>query len=133
MIRSGGNGKEGLLLNTILPNPRRGEVWNVNFDPTIGTEITKLRPAVVININSIKHLKIRLVAPITSWKKQNTGKIWIVKIRPDNANGLHRESSVDTMQIRGVDLQRFVDKRGRLSATQVDDITAAIAAIIDYQ
>ena len=37
------------------------------------------------------------------------------------------------MQIRGVDLQRFVDKRGRLSATQMDNITAAIAAIIDYQ
>ena len=66
MIRSGKNGKEDPLLNTNLPNPRRGEVWNVNFDPAIGTEITKIRPAVVININSIKHLKIRLVTPIIS-------------------------------------------------------------------
>ncbi len=37
------------------------------------------------------------------------------------------------MQIKGVDLERFRVKRGRLTAAQMDDITAAIAAIIDFQ
>ena len=40
-IQNGGNGKEAPLSSMILPNPRRGEVWDVNFDPTVGTEIQK--------------------------------------------------------------------------------------------
>ena len=115
------------MSSTILPNPRRGEVWDVNFDPTIGTEIQKIRPAVVININSIRHLQI------TSWKVRFSGKIWFVKVRPDNANGLTMESAVDTLQMRGVDTRRFLAKRGRLTATLMAEISGAIAAIIDYQ
>ena len=61
-------------IKLIWYNPRRGEVWDVDLDPTIGTEIQKTRPAVVVNINSIKHLKIRLIAPSqvgikNIWKK----------------------------------------------------------------
>ena len=87
----------------------------------------------VVNVNSIRHLKIRLIAPITSWKKEYTGKIWIVNIKSNVSNGLNWESAVDTMQIKGADMQRFITQRGKLNAAQMDDITAAIAAIIDYQ
>ena len=121
------------MSSTILPNPRRGEVWDVNFDPTIGTEIQKVRPAVVVNINSIRHLQIRLVAPITTWKAHFSGKIWLVNVQPDNANGLMMESAVDTFQMKGVDIRRFLTKRGRLTATLMAEIGEAIAAIIDYQ
>ena len=121
------------MLSTILPNPRRGEVWDVDFDPTVGTEMQKTRPAVVVNINSIRHLQIRLVAPITSWKARFSGKIWLVNVQPDNANGLMRESAVDTLQTRGIDVRRFLTKRGRLAAVLMEEIGAAIAAIIDYQ
>ena len=121
------------MLRTTSHNPRRGEIWDVNFDPTIGTEIQKKRPAVVVNVNSIRHLKIRLIAPITSWKKEYAGKIWIVNIKPDAFNGLSWESAVDTMQIKGADVQRFIRQRGKLNTAQMDDITAAIAAIIGYQ
>ena len=121
-------------MSTTAHNPRRGEIWDVDFnDETVGTEIQKTRPAVVVNINNIKHLKIRLVVPITSWNKEYSNKIWFINIKPNDFNGLSWESAVDTMQIRGVDLQRFREKRGRLTAMQMDDITAAIAAIIDYQ
>ena len=121
------------MLSTIPPNPRRGEVWDVDFDPTVGTEIQKIRPAVVVNINSIRHLQIRLVAPITSWKARFLGKIWLINVQPDNANGLATESAVDILQMRGVDVRRFLIKRGRLTATLMDEIGAAVAAIIDYQ
>lgn len=114
------------------PNPRRGEVWDINFDPTIGTEINKTRPAVVLNTNNIKHLNIRLVAPITSWNKQYSNKIWIVEIKPDAANGLRHVSGVDTMQIKGVDITRFINKRGKLKPADMDEINAAIVAIIDF-
>ena len=34
----------------MIPQPQRGEIWSVNFAPAIGSEIKKVRPAVIINI-----------------------------------------------------------------------------------
>lgn len=133
MIRNGGNGKEVPLSSTIFPNPSRGEVWYVDFDPTIGSEIEKTRPAVVVSIDNIGILPIKIVAPITKWNAAFSNKVWFVNIKPNNTNGLKKESAVDTLQVKGVDILRFRKKLGQLTATEMDDITAAIAAIIDYQ
>lgn len=46
----------------------RGEIWLVNLDPTLGAEIRKTRPVIVVNSDSIGALPIRLVAPITELK-----------------------------------------------------------------
>ena len=121
------------MSSTKSPNPGRGEVWDVDFDPTVGAEIQKTRPAVVMSINSIGHLPIKLVAPITGWKSQFSGMIWLVNVQPNRTNGLTKVSAVDTLQIKGIDVQRFIKKRGRLTATLMAEISAAIAAIIDYQ
>lgn len=121
------------MSSTILPNPRRGEVWDVDFDPTIGAEIQKMRPAVVISIDSIGRLPIKLVAPITGWKSGFSGKIWLVNVQPNRVNGLTKESAVDILQIKSVDVQRFSKQRGKMTATFMAEISAAIAAIIDYQ
>ncbi len=55
------------------PEPRRtdihrGEIWRVDFDPTIGVEMNKKRPAVVISTDNIGVLPLRVVVPITDWK-----------------------------------------------------------------
>ncbi len=49
-------------------SPRRGEVWMVRFDPSVGAEIQKLRPAVVVNVPEVGRLPLRIVVPITDWK-----------------------------------------------------------------
>jgi mRNA interferase MazF len=48
--------------------PRRGEILLVNFDLTVGTEIKKTRPAVVVSSDAVGRLPIKLVAPLTDWK-----------------------------------------------------------------
>jgi mRNA interferase MazF len=48
--------------------PKWGEIWLVNFDPTIGTEIKKIRPAIVLSSDAVGKLPIKLAAPITDWK-----------------------------------------------------------------
>lgn len=121
------------MSSTKLPNPNRGDVWTENFDPTIGTEIQETRPAVVVSIDSIGRLPIKIVAPITKWQTEFVGKIWLVRIKNNKTNGLITESAVDTLQIKGIDILRLRKKLGQLTAAQMDDITAAIAAIIDYQ
>jgi mRNA interferase MazF len=113
-------------------NLRRGDIWMVNFDPTVGTEIQKIRPAVIVSSDAIGVLPVKLVAPITGWKEQYANTIWHVQLLPTPKNGLTKPSAVDTLQLRGVDTQRFVRKMGRVSATLMDEIAAAIAAVVEY-
>ena len=112
--------------------PQRGEIWLVNFDPTIGAEIRKTRPAVVVSSDAVGRLPIKLVAPVTDWKEYFAPNIWHVRIDPDPANGLTKVSAVDTLQLRGMDYRRFIRKLGQVSAATMEEIVLAIAAIVEY-
>jgi len=104
----------------------------VNLDPTIGTEIRKTRPVVVVSSDAIGVLPIRLVAPITEWKAYLARNIWHVKLAPERSNGLRKVSSVDTLQLRGVDTSRFLKRLGAVSSSTMRDIVTAIAAVVEY-
>ncbi len=52
-------------MNTKPLSPRRGDVWLVNLDPTIGMEMKKTRPALVISSDAVGKLAIKLIVPIT--------------------------------------------------------------------
>ena len=56
-----------------MPAPKRGEVWNVRFHPAVGAEIQKVRPAVVISMDSVGRLPLKIVVPITDWKPAFAG------------------------------------------------------------
>ena len=118
---------------TTKPVPKRGEVWTVNFDPTIGTEIRKTRPAVVISSDAVGKLPIKLIAPITNWKEYFNQNLWHIQLEPSAENGLSKRSAVDALQLREVDVQRFLQKLGQLSDETMVEITIAIAAVIEYQ
>lgn len=119
-------------LNT-SPQPRRGEIWLVNFDPTLGFEIKKTRPAVVVSSDAIGKLPIKLVAPITDWKDYFAQNLWHIRLDPDSNNGLVKVLAVDTLQLRGVDIQRFIRKLGQVSEITITEIAAAVVTVVDYQ
>lgn len=112
-------------------NIRHGEIWLVNLDPTIGAEIRKTRPVVVISSDAIGVLPIKLVARVTEWKEYLARNIWHVRIVPDVANGLAKISAVDVLQLRGVDTQRFVRRLGSVAPEIVQAILIAIAAVTE--
>jgi len=112
--------------------PKRGEVWLVSFNPTLGAEINKTRPAVVVSSDAVGRLPVKLVTPITDWKNRYVNNLWHVQIDPDATNGLLKVSTVDALQLRGVDYQQFVRKLGELSASDLEEVILAIAAVIDY-
>ena len=67
------------------PNsPKRGEIWRVNFDPTIGTEIRKTRPAIVLSSDAVGRLPIKLVAPVTDWKDRYDFNFGMSALKPIN-------------------------------------------------
>ncbi len=83
--------------------------------------------------DAIGKLPIKLIAPITDWKVYFNQNFWHVRIEPDSTNGLAKVSAVDTLQLRGVDIQRFIRKLGQVSETTMVEIAVAVAAVVEYQ
>ncbi len=113
--------------------PVRGEVWRIGFDPVKGDEIRKSRPAIVISSDTFTPLKAKLVIPLTGWQEKFTSSLWMVKIVADANNGLDHDSAADALQLRCVSYERFVVKLGAVPAPVLDEITAAIAIVIELQ
>ena len=113
--------------------PKRGEIWLVNLDPTVGAEIQKTRPAIVISSDYISKLPLKLVVPITDWKDSFASDIWHIRLDPTNENGLTKPSAADALQSRSLDTRRFIRKIGMLPGADLQEIASAIAAIIEYQ
>ncbi len=113
-----------------MPTPKRGEVWIVRFDPAVGAEIQKVRPAVVIGVDSVGRLPLKIVVPITDWKPVFANFAWFVNLPATPDNGLAKDSGADAFQVKSVSEDRFLASLGELTADQVDDIAAAVAACV---
>ncbi|MBD2137616.1 type II toxin-antitoxin system PemK/MazF family toxin [Anabaena sp. FACHB-1237] len=108
----------------------RGEVWLVNLDPTVGTEISKKRPCVIVNDNAIGILPLKVIVPVTDWKERYSIRPWMVKLEPTTENSLAKVSGVDTFQIRSVSETRLMRKLGQLSESEMQMISEALAVVL---
>ena len=91
----------------------QGELWLINLDPTIGAEIKKIRPAIVVNDNTLGRLPLKVIVPITNWKENYSIAPWMIKIEPDNLNNLDKISAIDCFQVRSISDLRFVRQIGK--------------------
>jgi mRNA interferase MazF len=108
---------------------RKGEVWLINLDPTLGAEIQKTRPAIIVNEDAIGILPLRVIVPLTDWKEHYQIAPWMVRIDPNPSNGLRKPSAADAFQIRSVSQARFINRLGRISSEQLLEILKAIQTV----
>jgi mRNA interferase MazF len=106
---------------------RRGEIWRVNLDPTVGLEIQKTRPAVIVSRDSIGILPLKIVVPITDWQDEFAKAEWLVPLERDPKIGLFKKSAADCFQVRSVSDERLVKKIGELSEGEMRLIETALA------
>lgn len=111
----------------------RGEVWLINLDPAIGSEIKKTRPAVVVNDDAIGILPLKVIVPITEWKDRYSVAPWMVQLEADTESGLSKPSAADAFQVRSVAQERFVRQVGKLSEIAMLEITRALAVVLNIE
>ena len=107
-----------------MPSPKRGDVYLVNLDPTIGSEIKKTRPAVIIqNDVGNQYSPVTIVAPITSGDRA----IYPVEVEVKSPEGgLANDSLILLNQIRTVDQRRLVKRLGQIDKNTMRKIDQAI-------
>lgn len=114
-------------------NVHRGEVWWIDFGAhTIGSEMQKERPGVIVSDDSIGVLDVRVAVPITSWQPKFEGVPWMVRIRQTAENGLDWTGAADVLQIKCCSTKRLLRKLGQLDADDMVEIALAIGFMVRY-
>ena len=108
----------------------RGEIWLLNLDPSVGAEIRKTRPCVIVSDDAVGILPLRVVVPVTEWKDRYAIAPWMLRLDPDARNGLTKPSAADAFQMRSVSLERFVQRVGEVSQFNLLQITDALATVL---
>lgn len=109
---------------------RRGDIYLVNFDPSIGSEVKKARPAVLVSNDTANATVSRLgrgvltVVPVTS----NTERIYSfqVFIKASATTGLNVDSKAQAEQVRAVDARRLFQRIGSVSSADLARLDAAL-------
>ncbi len=114
-----------------MASVRRGEIFLVNFDPTVGSEAKKTRPAVVVSndINNA-HSPIVSISPITS----NVTRVYSFEVDiPAGTAGLKVRSKIMVNQTRAVDKIRLTKKLGQLPTEMMADVDQALKLHYDLE
>ena len=113
-------------------SPKRGEIWLVDLDPTLGEEMRKTRPVVVISSDDLNTgLELKVTVPVTGWKEVFENHGWFAKLAPSKGNGLAKTSAVNGLQIRCLSMKRFKSRLGRTSVEEFADIMASVAIVLE--
>ncbi len=103
----------------------RGEIWLVNFDPTIGSEIKKTRPAVIVSDQPFNRLRRTVVVIPLSSAHERTEFPLLIAIR---SGGRPAVAVVD--QVKAAAKERFIRKLGTTSETEMQQISEALATLL---
>jgi mRNA interferase MazF len=100
----------------------RFDVYLVILDPTIGSEIRKTRPCVIISPDEMnRHLRTVIVAPMTTARRSYPSRV--------ETRFQDREGQIVVDQLRTIDTSRLARRLGRLSAGEADAVLQVLLEI----
>lgn len=107
------------------------DIWLVEFNPQVGSEISKIRPAVVINNDLGENFSIKIVVPITSWQEKFKQSMFYLKLKNYAKFGLDNPSAVNCFQIKSFSTERFKRKIGQIDDKTLFEIHEIIVNILE--
>lgn len=108
-----------------MVNPKRGEIYWVSLDPTVGTEIRKKRPAVVVSNDAAnKRYNQVSIVPLTSQGLKQVEPFQVHIAKEDS--GLSKDSKALAEQIRTVSKLRLGGRAGRLGEETQEALNTAL-------
>jgi mRNA interferase MazF len=109
---------------------RRGEVWWVNLDPTVGSETAKKRPCVILQ-NDVGNARsdTTMVAPLLKGSKAYP---FVVSVEATAENGLDETRGIHLEQMRVVDSRRIDRKLGTLEQKYWSEIEKAVYIVLGF-
>lgn len=108
---------------------KNGEIWLVNFEPQVGQEIKKTRPAIIVNSDALGVLPLKVVVTLTDGLKQQ--QTWMAKLSPSRKNGLSKTSFADCFQVKSLSEKRFFKKIGVLTEAEMADVKICLAMVLE--
>jgi mRNA interferase MazF len=117
------------LMAKISTNMKQNEIWLVSLEPTIGAELRKTRPCIIVNDDAVGVLALKIIVPITDWKNQYNNTPWMVNLAPNVSNGLQKESAADCFRVRSLSQNRFIRKIGKLTFDEFKEIKLALSTV----
>ncbi|MEL6718718.1 MAG: type II toxin-antitoxin system PemK/MazF family toxin [Bacteroidota bacterium] len=112
---------------------KRSEIWLINLDPTVGAEIRKIRPAIIVSDDNLGLLPLKVIVPITDWKPRYEKADWMVELKPNKSNGLDKHSAADCFQVRSLSKKRIYKKIGALSNERMTAIEQALVKVLNVK
>ena len=114
---------------------RRGSIWLVSFDPSVGTEIKKTRPALIISPTDFNQVRSKItLLPISSTKvKAKTIKPVVVEIKPSSTNGLTLNSIVIAIEPNTFDKKRLVKYLGILESELMKQVESIFQTFFNFK
>ena len=110
------------------PSPTRGDIWLVSLDSTMGHEVQKTRPAVVVSSNIYNRYNwVVVVMPLTS---HHAAEYDQVLIKPPEG-GVTSASVTLPDQIRAIDRRRLIKRLGRLEPGAIGAIDRSLRIVLD--
>ena len=111
---------------------RLGSIWLVGFDPSIGTEIRKTRPAVIISGTVFNQRSKITVLPLTSTKPHHEILLSVlVPVPPSKENGLDLESFIVAIEPMTFDKRRLIKHLGQLDVSIIKQVQSILTRYLD--
>lgn len=92
--------------------PKRGEIWLVDFNPSIGSEIQNLHPALIVSVDELNKSpwELIVVCPITTFRKNKPFRLHVPISPPEG--GIRQNSIIRCDQVKSLSIQRFTEQWG---------------------
>lgn len=110
--------------------PKRGEIWLVDFSPSIGSEIKDPHPALIVSVDELNKSPwgLIVVCPISTFRKEKPFRLHVLVSPPEG--GIRHASVIRCDQVKSVSIQRFSERWGTVETATMQKVDFVLRKVL---